>query len=680
MEWRPGYKYTYRLSANPMEWEYVVEPIEDVEAGWMGTMGGDDYEVVSYKRDIATGVKVMLQAAMEYSLDGGVNWIQYEAPIGDEDDKEEEEVEIIDGWLVLGYDDCYGEEWAEEEGFVGFYWPYVIPVMADSQLDNAVVDKHATALRSNSIVSSASSPYDLSMHDVYGNPRESGAPVTANCYVVKAPGHYMFPLVYGNAVDFTRSANGNNKDAYAPTCTDIGYDISRFLSPFLNYRNAGITSPFIENDLGILAQSPCLVWQDVTSEIVRGESLRLVASPSGAPLACRYLCFEITPEDIKQGNVVIAIKDGSGNVMWSWHIWVTDDDLTAQIVEADDRDYSGNAPQTPILPVNLGWCEGPSAATFPHTEHTALVKFYQLENGVRTKAEYIFRIHQLVDESVVFPEGQSGNCPYYQFGRKDPLLPMMGAYNIRNKDYVAGPGFEVTTDPYSLKSEYSSSPTLDFASGIRNPATYYYADAEKRWFWGGATDGGANKPNLWDARSVTNSYDFRNAAIKSVYDPCPPGFMVPHEDVFGNSRHRVRGDDKDDFCKSPYTSPLEAVNKHGWRLYCTENLTSTFFVPFCFQRGSYLDRDAVWGRNPGACVYLWASFDFETVYFCSDAHAWETYNWGIDYDGIAGGKLEDYSCIAAVIRPMAEPDRVDLNVGDVTVDDWNTDLETTINF
>ena len=32
----------------------------------------------------------------------------------------------------------------------------------------------------------------------------------------------------------------------------------------------------------------------------------------------------ITPETYKEGNAVIAARDASGNILWSWHIWLTD--------------------------------------------------------------------------------------------------------------------------------------------------------------------------------------------------------------------------------------------------------------------------------------------------------------------------------------------------------------------
>ena len=36
-----------------------------------------------------------------------------------------------------------------------------------------------------------------------------------------------------------------------------------------------------------------------------------------------YIAFQ-TADDFKEGNAVIAAKDANGNILWSWHIWMTD--------------------------------------------------------------------------------------------------------------------------------------------------------------------------------------------------------------------------------------------------------------------------------------------------------------------------------------------------------------------
>ena len=56
-----------------------------------------------------------------------------------------------------------------------------------------------------------------------------------------------------------------------------------------------------------------------------------------------YITFQ-TAETFKEGNAVIAAKDASGNILWSWHIWLTD--------EPEGQVYYNNAGT--IMDRNLG--------------------------------------------------------------------------------------------------------------------------------------------------------------------------------------------------------------------------------------------------------------------------------------------------------------------------------------
>ena len=65
--------------------------------------------------------------------------------------------------------------------------------------------------------------------------------------------------------------------------------------------------------------SVCVLWESFgTSEIPRvGDLIKSVDYKDG------MVIFE-TAEPFKEGNAVIAAKDASGTILWSWHIWFTD--------------------------------------------------------------------------------------------------------------------------------------------------------------------------------------------------------------------------------------------------------------------------------------------------------------------------------------------------------------------
>ena len=103
----------------------------------------------------------------------------------------------------------------------------------------------------------------------YENLSASG---TANSYIVSESGDYKFKTVKGNST----STVGN-------------------------------------------VASAAVLWEsfgtDVTPTV--GDIVKNVSYSDG------YICFS-TPSSFKEGNAVIAAKDASGEILWSWHIWLTD--------------------------------------------------------------------------------------------------------------------------------------------------------------------------------------------------------------------------------------------------------------------------------------------------------------------------------------------------------------------
>lgn len=55
---------------------------------------------------------------------------------------------------------------------------------------------------------------------------------------------------------------------------------------------------------------------------------------SNAQIFGEYILFS-TPDTYSEGNAVIAAKDADGNILWSWHIWLTD--------VPEDQEYLNNA-------------------------------------------------------------------------------------------------------------------------------------------------------------------------------------------------------------------------------------------------------------------------------------------------------------------------------------------------
>lgn len=167
--------------------------------------------------------------------------------------------------------------------------------------------------------------YDLSRHDIYGNAIKQ---TTANCYVVKNKGYYSFPLVYGNAL--------KNGEVNTPAFTKVE---GTYSMDFVNHLDNVITSPYIEQHEGCQPVSVELSLCD-TKDVFG--AFRLVGKDD-----CTYVEFEVINVPKTGANGVVSIIDANGDAIWSWHIWLWEDDLTpVTITNATNVNYD-------ILPVNL---------------------------------------------------------------------------------------------------------------------------------------------------------------------------------------------------------------------------------------------------------------------------------------------------------------------------------------
>jgi len=158
-----------------------------------------------------------------------------------------------------------------------------------------------------------------------------------------------------------------------------------------------------------------------------------------------------------KGNAIIAArKEKNGEILWSWHIWVTDRPLDQGYLngyDAMDRD--------------LGALSGPRTLS-------------QIKKADNTSYGLL-----------------------YQWGRKDPMIP----------------GYTKWSDE-ALANESDC-----IAAGIQRPDLMY---------------------SNWNVDNLTSIMGFREAQenIKTIYDPCPPGYRMPEIEAFSlldNFKEEVSG-------------------------------------------------------------------------------------------------------------------------------------------
>lgn len=300
---------------------------------------------------------------------------------------------------------------------------------------------------------------------------------TSNCYIVNAPGTYSLPLVYGNAIK-----NGaNNSSAYTT-------EIAGLSENFVNHRNAYITDPYIYNNSNCEPDNATLVWQDAKN-LVNG--IRLDD-------AKQNLIFTIDQETIKEGNAVIALKNSSNEVMWSWHIWVTDMKAGTGFTTVPDGEN-----QYQVLNRNVGECYMPVEIYYGR-------KALLLVNQTKTNST------QIIEITTSEQRTEWASSPVYQWGYKNPVIGWSGKIGeSTNKTWYDAEGNERTD---LVMGSSRSIPNM-----IKNPGT----------FFGSYSNMSHTKCNLWNndliydsAESASGSYEISGRHKKTIYDPCPRGCAV----------------------------------------------------------------------------------------------------------------------------------------------------------
>lgn len=462
----------------------------------------------------------------------------------------------------------------------------IITFRAKSEFTEVDID---AKLKSNSSKGTRTNPYNLAG-------RGDNIDCTANCYIVSAPGWYMLPLVYGNALHH----GSDNPSAY--TYTGI-YEGENILKKFRNHVDQEITSPYIV-DCGEMPDEAQLVWQDEkdlvyqyygyeTDKHQHNPFIKSDAYYIDASKHAGALVFYV-PADIKQGNAVIAVgkrfpnkPDGTPDytdrynynggrskmtVMWSWHIWVTDlsgFDKTINVTANDPtRKFD-------LMPVNLGWCSG----------HGDKIKYYPKKTcKVRFRSGDLMREITIVREShTALPRG---NNPYYQWGRKDPFIAAVGTAADANKPKWDGPE-ELGGNPPRLSPDDSPNDQRFTTREalwrlIQHPDTWHNPPRQiKPGFIVGSNNPWASYnltyANLWQGRIGNNP---TAPTLKTIYDPCPVGYQVCHYNAFtgftttgedpGVSQDHGNGDVEDLVSRKWYNvrySNIADGNPKGGELY-----------------------------------------------------------------------------------------------------------------
>ncbi|MDN0079306.1 fimbrillin family protein [Bacteroides gallinaceum] len=478
--WEAGKIYTYAISTESINWEYVFNVTPSITLP-LGTTTGQ-YTVTSYR-----------QRKGDPSIKQAVAW-KAENTSFSETDPEKGEVETTLKDILSDF--IYQDENPSETK------SYPIEVTTTTLRTTHPGDQ---TLKENTQRGSADSPYDLSTHDENGGTIDQ---TTANCYVVSAAGTYQLPLVYGNAIK-----NGSeNSAAYQG-------------GNFNDYLDRTISSSSITD-----ADNAVLVWSD---GFFMFKDIHLDATK-------KNLVFTIDSNYMQQANAVLAVRDASNRIMWSWHIWVTERPVYTE--RHILQDYFDDSNTYVLMQCNLGWVDG---KTVYYNQRDLTFRFTQAGSGETAELK-------VTQEGAKFDYKDVGST-YYQWGRKDPLVALKNWDSYRYEDYR----LHETGDP-DYVYRYETGPT-SIGEAIQHPNVFYTR----------GTDGSADWNNehittLWNARDNGGTLE-STTSVKTIYDPSPRGFKVPIPRAFAIW---VNGHDGDESTKGELNGYIYEDDVHNkYRVY-----------------------------------------------------------------------------------------------------------------
>ncbi len=565
-EWKAGNIYTYKISSESINWTYVFEVTPEIKLPLGGTSSA--YTVKSY-RYRAQDPSVKEPVAWAVTDKSGTE-TQYQA-----EGEPKEPIIAIDEVIKTFTDKGYGGGDVYENGI-----SYPIVVERTALITDWPGDDE---LRAATPKGSPSNPYDLST--------EGGtlSQTTANCYVVNAPGTYMLPLVYGNAI----VENNVNDGAYNKD------------NKFVDYKGQHITSPYLPTP-----DDATLVWSD---GFYMFKDVRLSADK-------KYLIFTIDPDYIQQANAVVAVRDAGDNIMWSWHIWVTEHKINETI---DYQAYQNASTTYSIMPCNLGWVDGkmvfynPRELDFEFTQDKTGTKMPMKLTQAGAKLDY-----------------RDIGSTYYQWGRKDPIVALKNRNETGVEDYRP---METPEEKYQYKVVPGG---VSMATAIQNPNIYYVQPNPESNYW---LSSSSFTVKLWDGDTRDYGELEEIASTKTVYDPSPRGFKVPFPWVFAGF---VKGGTSTTSGGSlnGYIDPNERFKYHVYYTSPNGVRGETVFTA----TGQRSSRDNL-GTGAGS---LWA---LDRVYYwtCNPARPGEAYSLVICKDS----EVELYSYAFRGNQAMARPVR-----------------------
>jgi len=180
-----------------------------------------------------------------------------------------------------------------------------------------------------------------------------------------------------------------------------------------------------------------------------------------------------------EGNAVVALRNSSSKVLWSWHIWVTDYDPEEDEAGTYTNDYTYNS----------------TNYSFTFMDRHLGAKSGDPEDGIGT-----YGLH-------------------YQWGRKDPFPSAGTTAGSEPTIYTSSATLEKGGVTYAMSTSALSSTYFNTATLVATQKTIAWTIANPQTFIG--------VTGYWFTDATITDDLWGNSGGKTIFDPCPKGWRVP---------------------------------------------------------------------------------------------------------------------------------------------------------
>lgn len=444
---------------------------------------------------------------------------------------------------------------------------------------------------------------------------------TANCYIISHQKAHYLPFIYGNGIRngvvnerAFKDANGKYyKDFYGKDITTpfIQENYTKELSEGKYFKFKVIWMDQVNNqnnDHGLVdAQESYYKIEE--ADYTDANNITHKVKRTKVSISTNF----INDTKVAQGNALFGLylvddTKHTESLIWTWHIWFTR--------------YRGNtvkdpATDTDFMKYNLGYIVNSDNGP----RHARLVFRQEYEGVIKYKTVEVVQTgydDKITDDIVE----ASQHAVFFQWGRQVPIMDSEKLWT-----WTPGTGYGVVAkDPIVVDVNDLSK----FEDAAQHADAFITDNATR--------NGGDWYPHKTDTEYYNSVKDYLwRENVKTVYDPCPPGFMVPGKDAFPSG--------------NPDIEITDGKNVETWYLVDRKlYFGRTGRLDYATGKKEYKDYAFHWTSTPG--------FNTHTAYYYYGAHT-----------ECNGGSVRG---LGVVIRPIREKGILPLpSEGDIIVNPWD---------